>query len=170
MQRERGEPPADLPRILRQLDLTDEQKEKVEKWMKAVIEKRETAEKKVQEAVAQVKQNQDREKIRDILQAHAKEKVKLQEDLLGKVQGVLTSEQKRRFVEVQRHRPERPMPGLGQLIPPLIRERLGLTPEQREKVAKLQKESEEKLRGILTDEQNQKFEALKKGRVPPERP
>jgi len=170
MQRERGGPPADLPRILGQLDLTGEQKEKVEKWMKEVIEKREAAERKVQEAVEQAKQNQDREKVREILQAHAKEMVKLQEDLLGKVQGVLTDEQKRKFVEVQGRRPAGPMPGLGQLIPSPIQDGLGLTPEQREKVAKLQKESEEKLRAILNEEQNKKFDELKKGSVPPDRP
>jgi hypothetical protein len=96
--------------------------------------------------------------------------VKLQEDLLGKVQGVLTDEQKRKFVEVQGRRSAGPMPGPGQLIPPPIQDGLGLTPEQKEKLARLQKETEEKVRAILTDEQNRKFDELKKGSAPPDRP
>jgi len=47
---------------------------------------------------------------------------------------------------------------------------LGLTPEQKEKVAKLQKDTEAKLKEILNDEQNKRLDELKKGAVPPERP
>lgn len=167
--REPGGPPFDLPRILGQLDLNAEQKEKVEKFMKELGEKHEVARKKLNEAVEEAKQNQDRKKVRELFQAHEKEMAKLHEDLLGKVQGVLTEEQKRRFAEVQRRRPEGFPPGIGQVLPPPLQERLGLTPEQREKVGKLQKEMEAKLKEILNDEQNRKLDEFKKGGAP-ERP
>lgn len=168
--RERGGPPFDLPRILGQLELTGEQKEKIEKFMKELDEKHAAAKKKLDEAVEQAKQNQDREKVRELVQAHEKEMAKLHEDLLGKVQGVLTDEQKHRWAEVQRRRPEGIPPGVGPILPPPLQERLALTPEQREKVAKLQKETEVKLKEILNDEQNKKLDDLKKAVVPPERP
>jgi len=168
--RQRGGPPFDLARLLGQLDLTAEQKEKVEKWMKEVGEKHEAAKKKLDEAVEQAKQNQDREKVRELIQAHEKEMAKLHEELLGKVEGLLSEEQKRKFAEVQRRRPEGGPQGVGHILPPPLQDRLGLTPEQKEKVAKLQKDTEAKLKEILNDEQNKKLEELKKGVVPPERP
>jgi len=88
--RERGGPPFDLPRILGQLDLTADQKEKVEKLTKDFTEKREAAEKKFREATEQARQNQDREKFRELVQAHEKETAKAQEELQGKVQMLLT--------------------------------------------------------------------------------
>jgi hypothetical protein len=168
--RERGGPPFDLPRILGQLDLTSEQREKVAKFMMEFGEKHDAAKKKVSEAVEQAKQNQDREKIRDLLQAHEKEMAKLHEELLRNVQGVLTDEQRRRFAEVQQQRRPEGVPiGVGHILPPPLQERLGLTPEQRAKIDQLQKEAEEKLRGILTEEQNRKFEEFKKGSAPERR-
>jgi hypothetical protein len=166
-----GRPGFDLPRILGQLDLAAEQRDKIEKLMREFGEKREAAEKKLKEALEQARQNQDREKFRELTQAHEKETAKAHEELQGKVQEVLNEEQKRRFAELQRQRPAfPPFPGIGQLVPAPFQDRLGLTPEQKEKLAKLQKESEEKLRGILNEEQNQRFEELKKGGGLPERP
>jgi hypothetical protein len=168
---QRGGPSFDLARILGQLDLTAEQKEKVEKWMKEVGEKQESAKKKLEEAVEQAKQNQDRAKVRELFQAHEQTMAKLHEELQAKVQGVLTDEQKRKLAEVtQRRRPEGLSPGIGHILPPPLQERLGLTPEQREKVAKLQKDTEAKLKEILNDEQNKRLDDLKKASVPPERP
>lgn len=168
---QRGGPPFDLARILGRLDLTAEQKEKAEKWMKEVGEKHESAKKKLEEAVEQAKQNQDREKVRELFQAHEKEMAKLHEELLGKVQGLLTDEQKRKFAEVtQRRRPEGLPPGVGHILPTPLQEGLGLTPEQKEKVAKLQKDTEAKLKEILNEEQNKKLDELKKGTAPAERP
>jgi predicted nucleotidyltransferase len=168
---QRGGPPFDLARILGQLDLTGEQKEKVEKWMKEVGEKHESAKKKLEEAVEQAKQNQDRAKVRELLQAHEQEMAKLHEELLRQVQGVLTDEQKRKFAEVtQRRRPEGLPPGFGHILPPPLQEGLSLTPEQKVKVAKLQKDTEAKLKEILNEEQNKRLDELKKGAVLPERP
>jgi hypothetical protein len=164
-----GGPPFDLPRILGQLDLNAEQKEKVGKFMKELGEKHELAKKKLADAIEQAKQNQDRQKVQELFQAHGKEMATLHEVLLGKVQSLLTDEQKRRFVEVQRRRPDGFPPGFGQVLPPPLQQLLGLTPEQREKVGKLQKDTEAKLREILNDEQNRKLEELKKGGGP-ERP
>jgi hypothetical protein len=156
---------------LGQLDLTADQKEKVEKLMKEFSEKREAAEKKFREATEQARQNQDREKFRELAQAHEKETAKAQEELQGKVQVLLTDDQKRKFAEIQqRRRPEGMAPGVGHILPPPLQDRLGLTPEQKEKVAKLQRDSEAKLKEILNDEQNKRLDELKKGATPPERP
>ena len=158
-----------LPRVLEQLDLTEEQKEKFGKIMEEYQAKQEAAQQKVREAVEQGKQNLQ-EKVHELTQAHQQEMAKLLEGLQGQVQQLLTEEQKQRFAELQRRLEVRPSgPGIGQLLPPPIQERLGLTPEQREKVAKLQQEMEAKLRNILTEEQNHKFEELKKGGQQPER-
>ena len=99
-----------------------------------------------------------------------KEVAKAHEELQAKVQTLLTDEQKKKFAEVQqRRRPEGGPPGVGQILAPPLQERLGLTPEQKEKVAKLQRETEAKLKEILKEEQNKRLEELKKGGVP-ERP
>ena len=167
--RELGGPPFDLPRILGQLDLNADQKEKVEKFMKELGEKHGLARKNLDDAIEQAKQNQDAQKVRALLQAHEKEMGKLHEDLLGKVQSVLTEVQKNRFAELQRRRPDGFPPGFGQVLPPPLQERLRLTPEQREKVGKLQQDTEAKLREILNDDQNREWDDLKKGGAP-ERP
>jgi hypothetical protein len=161
-----GGSPFNLPRILGQLDLTDEQKGKVEQLMKELGEKQETAKKNLEEAVEQARQNQDRGKVRELMQTHEREMAKLYQDLQGAVQGVLTEEQKRRFADIQGRRAEGVPPGVGQMLPPRLQERLGLTPEQREKVAKLQNEMETKLKEILNDEQNRKLDELKRGGAP----
>jgi hypothetical protein len=137
--------------------------------MKDFGEKHEAGHKKLQEAIEQARQNQDREKIRELVQAHEKEAAKSHEELLSKVQALLTDEQKKKFAEVQRRRPEGGPLGIGQILPPPFQERLGLTPEQREKIARLQKETEAKLKEILNDEQNKKLDDLKKG-TPERRP
>jgi len=163
-----GRPGVDLPRILGQLDLKAEQREKIEKLMKEFGEKRETAEKKLREGIEQARQNQDREKFRELTQAHEKEMAKANEELQGKVKEVLNDEQKQRFAELQRQRGGAPVAaGIGQLVPSPVQERLGLTPEQKERLEKLQKESEAKVRDILNEEQNKRFEELKKGVAPP---
>lgn len=168
--RQPGGPPFDLPRILGQLDLKAEQKEKVDKFMKEFGEKHELAKKNLADAIEQAKQNQDREKVRELLQAHEKEMAKLHENVLGNVQSVLTEAQKLRFAEIQRRRPDGPPPAaFGQVLPPPLQERLGLTPEQREKLGKLQRETEARLREILNDDQNRQLDELKKGGAP-ERP
>lgn len=168
--RDRGGPPFDLPRILGQIDLNAEQKEKIEKLMKEFGEKQEAAKKKLAEAIEQAKQNQDRQKIRELLQAHEKDLATQHEELLKSVHGILTDEQKRRFAEVlQRRRPDGGQFGVGHILPPPLQERLGLSAEQREKLDRLQKEAEAKLREILNEEQNRKLDELKKGGTPERR-
>jgi hypothetical protein len=51
----------------------------------------------------------------------------------------------------------------GQIIPPFLQTQLKLTPEQREKIDKIQKETEGKVMEVLTDEQRKQLEAFKKG-------
>ena len=50
----------------------------------------------------------------------------------------------------------------GQLLPTELQEKLSLTAEQKEKIAKLQQEAETKLKEVLTDEQKKKLEEIKK--------
>jgi hypothetical protein len=159
--REPAGPPFELPRMLGQLDLNAEQKEKIEKLMTEFREKHEAVQKKFREALEQARQNQDREKAREAAQNQEKEVARLHEELRDRVRGLLNEEQKRRFAEAQARRPEGPPPDIGSILPLPLQERLGLSPEQREKLARLQKETNEKLRGILNDEQNRKLEELK---------
>jgi hypothetical protein len=161
-----------LPRVLGQLDLTAEQREKVGTLMREMQEKQEAAQKKFQESVEQARQNQDRAKIRELAQAHEMEVARLHAELRDKVRQLLTEEQKKRLAELEQ-RPEPgfrpPFPGGVLVLPPPLQERLGLTPEQREKVGNLQKEMEAKLKAILTEEQNRKLEEFRRGGPPPER-
>lgn len=168
--REGGRPgPELLPRLLGQLDLNAEQREKIEKIMKEFGEKQEASQKKFQEEVEKAKGNQDREKVRDLFEGRQKEVAKMFDEVQAKVQEVLSEEQKRRFGELQRRGPGGPPPfPPGQILPPPLQERLGLTEEQRDKLAKLQKETEARLREILNEEQNRKLEEFKKG--PGDRP
>jgi hypothetical protein len=169
-QRERGRPGFDLVRALWQLDLNEDQKQKINKLLLEFKEKEEAGQKKHQEAVEQAKQNQDRAKLRELIQAREKEVSKDREELLARLQTLLTGEQKKKFAEVQqRRRAESGPPGIGQILPPPLQERLGLTPEQRERLVKLQRETEAKLKDILNDEQSKKLDELKKGSVQPER-
>jgi Spy/CpxP family protein refolding chaperone len=52
-------------------------------------------------------------------------------------------------------------PRPGQILPPMLRQRLSLTPEQEKQVDTLQKEVDAKLEKILTAEQNQQLKELR---------
>jgi LTXXQ motif family protein len=175
-QNERKERPADqrrgfdLVKIVEQLELDAEQQEKFEKLMKTTGEKEQQLAEKLGADGEQAKQNEDREKIQQLVKAHEQEMAKLYEDLYKSIAALLTDEQRKKFTELlSGRRPEGfSGPGVRQMLPPPLQEHLGLTPEQREKVAQLQKETEAKLKGILNDEQNRKLDELKKS-GPPDR-
>ena len=107
---------------------------------------------------------------------------KLRGEFEGQFAGVLNDDQKTQFEEFKRQGPRpggpgdrpgfRPPPG-PMVLPPEIQQRLKLSEEQRDKLAKLQKELEEKINGILTEEQKKQYEEMKKnppGFRPLERP
>jgi len=172
LQNERKEQPPDqrrgfdLVKLVEQLELDGEQQEKFDKLMKSTREKEQQLQEKLGAEGEQAKLNEDREKIQRLVKAHEQEMAKLYEDLYKSIAALLTDEQKKKFTELLSGRRPKGLsgPGVGQLVPPRLQEQLGLTPEQREKVAQLQKEAEAKLRGIFNEEQNRKLDEHKTGR------
>ena len=61
-------------------------------------------------------------------------------------------------------------PQPGQILPPMLQERLNLTAEQKKQVADLQKEVDEKLAKILTEEQMSQMKTAMRERGPGNRP
>jgi hypothetical protein len=161
-----GRPGADLRRLLSQLELSEEQREKVQALIKELGEKQAAAQKEIQEALEKAKENQDRAKVREILEGQQKAMAKLQDELHTALARLLNDEQKRRLGELQRQRPGAAPSGLVQVLPPPLQERLGLSDEQRAKIAGLQKELEGRLREILTEEQNRRVEEIRRGEAP----
>ena len=172
------------PDILEKLKLSEEQKDKVAKLQKAFEEKNKDAFSKIREGLDKARQDKDREKFGELNQSMQK----LQGEFEGQFAGVLNDEQKKQFDEFKRQGPRfgpggapggpGGRPGFGtppgpMMLPPEIQERLKLSEEQRDKLAKLQKEIEEKINGILTEEQKKQYEEMKKnppGVRPLERP
>ena len=58
---------------------------------------------------------------------------------------------------------------MGQILPSMMQDRLNLTDEQKGKIAELQKELDGKLGNILTKEQNQQLQDMKRQGPPPPR-
>ncbi len=164
---QRGQP--DPLRLLGQLELSQEQKEKVGPLVKEFNEKQQEIQKDFQKAIEQARANQDREKVREIGEAHQKKMAKLQEELHAALGQLLTEQQRQRLGELQRQRPGAGPVAVVQVLPPPLQERLGLSAEQREKLARLQQETEARLREILTEEQNRQVEQLRRGPAPAER-
>ena len=71
--------PALLPPGIDRLDLAGEQKDKIAKLEKEFQSKLEAAKKKLDEAIEQAKQNQDRQKAQEASEAFRKELAQLQE-------------------------------------------------------------------------------------------
>jgi RNA polymerase sigma factor (sigma-70 family) len=167
-----GRPGFEILPLLRSLDLSAEQREKLEKLAKELTEKQDAAQIKTREAVEKAKENQDRDKLRELLDAHQREMAKLHDELRANLEQLLTEEQRQRLGELLRQRDNANAGGRGlvQLLSPPVQERLGLTAEQREKIARLQKEMEGRLREILTEEQNRQVEQLRRGEMPGDRP
>jgi Spy/CpxP family protein refolding chaperone len=126
---------------------------------------------KFRELMEQARQNMDaaaREKLRELTQA----RTALQKEYQGKVTALLTEEQKKVYEDSLRFRTDvfRGPGTTGQFLPPAVQERLNLTPEQREQINKLQKELEEKIMNILTEEQKKQLEQLRSQRTGVRRP
>ncbi|MBY0528129.1 MAG: Spy/CpxP family protein refolding chaperone [Gemmataceae bacterium] len=164
---------------MEKLKLSSEQKEKITKLVKDFEDKSKDLTGKIREDLQKAIQDKDKdaiksaaEKMRDVREQAGK----LRTEFEGKLTGLLTDEQKKKFEEIKKEQPQpRPFggkpqpgnrPGPGQLLPPELQDELKLTSEQKEKIAKLQKELEGKLNDVLTDEQKKKLEELKKGGRP----
>lgn len=163
-------------RALEKLNLTAEQKEKIEKLQKEFTDKTTAAETKIKEAREKAIQDMNREalgKVREMSQ----DLQKVRAEYVEKVKGVLTPEQVKVYEEV--FQPVR-RPGVqvipGQRNAPVdlaskaVQDRLNLTAEQKEKLEKLQKEYEARTLEVLTKEQKEQFEQLKKQPRPLIRP
>lgn len=149
---------------LEKLKLTAEQKEKYTKVDEEFKDKAKANGEKVREAF----KNKDM----DALKTMRADSEKLRTDYLAKVEGLLTSEQKKVFEEVKTQRP-----GFGggrggapgQVLSGGLQERLKLSEEQKKKVEELQKDLDNKINSILTEEQRKQLDEIKKGTGQPQR-
>lgn len=161
------------------LKLSTEQKEKVEKIVKEFEEKNKDLTGKAREDFQKAIQNKDKDAIKTAAtqMREVREKAeKLRGEYLEKVAGLLTNEQKKTLEDVKKEQPGAGRPNVqpfgrpgaggarapGQVLPAQLQDELKLTAEQKEKIAKLQKEIEAKVNEVLTEEQKKKLEELKK--------
>lgn len=156
---------------LDKLKLTAEQKQKYDTIASDFADKAKASGEKVREAF----QSQDKDKIRETLQGLRADAEKLRTDALGKVEALLTADQKKVLDEVKNQRGGPGGPGgafgggrgaPGQVLSPGLQERLGLSAEQKKKIEDLQKDIDTKINSILTDDQRKQFDELKKGGGP----
>jgi len=158
---------------LEKLKLSAEQKEKYTKFDEEYKDKAKANGEKIREAF----QSKDKDKIAEAMQSLRTEGQKLREDYLAKVEGFLNSDQKKTFDEVKAQRPGG-FGGFGgrggapgQVLSPGLQDRLKLSDEQKKKVEDLQKDLDNKINGILNDEQRKQLDEIKKGGgQPPRRP
>src|SRR5262249_4229282 len=153
---------------LDKLKLSADQKEKYEKIAAEFADKAKANGEKMREAF----QSQDKDKIREALQGLRTDGEKLRTDALAKVESLLTADQKKIFDDVKNQRGGFGGPGgafggrggaPGQVLSPGLQERLGLSAGQKKKIEDLQKEIDNKVNSILTDDQRKQLEELKKG-------
>lgn len=174
------------PEVLEKLNLSDEQKEKLQKLRQELHEKRKAAENKSKEEKARLKEAMEKarqDNDSETVQRLQKEMDKLQEgmkkshgDMENLLSGVLNDEQKKKLEEMKKSRKPGEQPGGkgpghrdlrgGMLMHPQMQERLNLSDEQKQKIKQLQQELESKLQGVLTDEQKKKLEDMKKDGPP----
>jgi Spy/CpxP family protein refolding chaperone len=152
---------------LDKLKLTADQKEKYDKIAAEYGEKQKASGEKIREAF----QSKDADKIREALQGLRTDADKVRTEYLGRVESLLTAEQKTTFNEVKNQRGRFGVGGLGgfggpaipgQVLSPRIQAELGLTDDQKAKVEAAQKEAESKIMNILTEDQRKKLDELKK--------
>ncbi len=77
--------------------------------------------------------------------------------VLALVTGMAQAQQRKNRPNPNGNRPGGGPPPIGQILPGFLQEQLKVTAEQREKIEALQKDVDEKLAAILTDEQNKSF-------------
>jgi Spy/CpxP family protein refolding chaperone len=165
-----GEVPLLTADGVEKLKFTAEQKEKYAKIETEYKDKYKSAQDAYKTVITGVR---DREKFKEAQDKLQTETKKAREDSLGKVEPILTKEQKEVFAQVKTQVPQtggiRPLPiggaGAGQLIPPALQQRLNLTDEQKKQLEDIQKEVDAKIRKVLTDEQNKQLDQFKKGTI-----
>ncbi len=168
------------------LSLTAEQKEKVAKLQKEYDEKSKDTTDKIRQEIQDAIQNQNFQALGGLNQK-MQEVQKVRTDYEGKVKDLLTDDQKKTFETALKDRPTGGFGGFGggggiggfgggaggfgggarvqtpkELTSTDVQDKLNLTKEQKDKIAKLKKEFEEQTQSVLTDEQKKKFEEIKK--------
>jgi Spy/CpxP family protein refolding chaperone len=171
------------------LSLTADQKEKVAKLQKEFDEKSKETTEKVRKEIQEAIQNQDFQSLGGLTQK-MQEVQKIRTDYEGKVKALLTDDQKKTYETALKDRPMGGLGGFGgfgggggfggaggggfggfggartqtpkELTSADVQDKLNLTKEQKDKIAKLKKEFEEQTQNVLTDEQKKKFEEIKK--------
>lgn len=151
------------------LNLTAEQKEKIEKIEKEFADKNKDSQEKIREAAQKARQDQDRTALQKVMETVQKQRGEFED----KVKAVLNDEQKKKFEEAKAtgRRPGVIQPGQVRPIGRAgdqslqsrdVQEKLNLTAEQKTKLEQLQKELEAKSLQVLTEQQKKQFEELKK--------
>lgn len=208
--REQFGPPS---RVLERLDLTQDQKKKIETLVKGFNEKHQAEVDRFRDDMRKLREEAakagrgDREaleKLRKQMEDITASMRKLEDDLDNQIAGQLNGDQKKKFEDAKKEltrgpgdqpkgdrpkgdqpkgdrpggdRPARPDVGKGPgggippsiLLIPGMADRIGLSAEQKEKLAKLRKEYDEKMMDVLTPEQKKQLEEMR-SRFPGRRP
>jgi hypothetical protein len=106
--------------------------------------------------------------LQDMLNLTAEQKTQLdafQKEVSGKLDQLLTDEQKRQLREPQRFGPGTfgGLPQPGQIMSPTLQARLKLTTEQKKQVEELQKETDGTLEKLLVDNQKKQLKEMRQG-------
>jgi Spy/CpxP family protein refolding chaperone len=160
--------------VQEKLKLTSEQKEKVSKIEAEFAAKVKDTETKIRELAQKARQDKDRAAYQKVKE-QTEEATRTREAYRAKVAALLNAEQKKTLDEAKSDggRPSRPAarPADSQssFLPPAVRERLNLTPEQIQKLNQLQKDFESKSLQVLTEEQRKQYEQFRSRTRRPER-
>ncbi len=151
-----------------ELKLSDKQKDQVSKVIKDFDAKQKEMAKEMQDLLGGGGRP-DREKMTKMRE----DRTKAREDAEGKLKSALDDDQKKKFDDLKKARPQRGGFGgagggfgggrggaftPGQILPPGSKDRLELTDEQKKKVDDLEKKVKDALDKILTDDQKKKLE------------
>lgn len=174
------------PLMLERLKLTEEQKEKVEKLLKDHEAAQKQATAKLRDVMEKAQKEKDPEavgKFPMLFREFLESTVKRRGEAEKKLRELLTAEQKKTYEELKSQPPfvgpvpPHLLPGMfqpfpGQILAGHFQQMLKLTPEQKEKIDKVQKEAEAKIKEVLTEEQKKQLEDLRKrvGPLPPPPP
>lgn len=155
------------------LKLSAEQKSAIAKLENEYKDKSKPLADKLAEAAKKAVQDKDREALQG-LREQGKALQELRTEYRKKVVATLNDEQKKNYQEASQRgggfgafggfiggR------GVGQILAPALQQRLNLSDEQKDKLNKLQKETEGKLNDILTPEQRKQLEELRKAPARP---
>jgi Spy/CpxP family protein refolding chaperone len=162
------------PGAIDKLGLSDKQKAEIEKLMKDLHDKQQEAQTKIREAYEKAKKDGDKDaarKAQEQVAALYQSIMKEQQELEKKLMAIFTEEQQKKYEAMRREGRYGPSGGPpmmgyhmfpGQILPPPIQGTLKLTPDQQAKIGKIQKEAEEKVLEVLTDEQKKQLKEMEK--------